>query len=593
MEFLNPAPPAAGKPQAGGWAAPLAPLCALAAAFFLFSGSCLAGPYAPAAGQPGSTAVSKDDPALRAWASGWTEYIPGTEVSSTWQTPQKALGKAAGDSYDVVSLGNGGRITLTFERPIANGAGWDFAVFENAFGDNFLELAWVEVSSDGIHFARFDNRSLTPGPVGSFGAVDPTDIDGLAGKYRQGWGTPFDLSDLAGKPEVRAALVDLGAITHVRLIDLVGDGSASDSAGNPIYDPHPTSQSAGFDLDAVGVRHVLTENSPPAAPGLLSPADGATGVPLEVTLRSGAFRDPDEGDGDFHFQSRWQVAEDEAFTNLRVDLVTPHALTELPLSALWIPPGKNLYWRIQHIDGRGVSSPWSEVFSFTTTAVPRDGNDNGIPDEQELAPGNPADLNGDGIPDVRQVSERFKVFAAAAGGGEIALSVAEDDAVIEAAQAFDLEDLPAGANAPEDTLLGLVGMRIRLPAPGRAATLTVHLSQAAPAGYAWFKYDAIRGWREVAAARFRADRRAVTLPLEDGGALDGDGRADGVIVDPGGVALAGETTGSPPPDGKAGVGGGGCFLAAVAAGASGPPGGLALLVGLAAAAAGGGLRRRR
>lgn len=592
MEFLNPAFPASGQARACGRAARLVPFCVLAAAFVLFSGSCLAGPYPPAAGRPGSTAVSKDDPAFRAWASGWTEYVPGTEVSSTWQTPQKALGKAAGDSYDVVSLGNGGRITLTFERPITNGTGWDFAVFENAFGDSFLELAWVEVSSDGVHFVRFDNRSLTPGPVGSFGAVDPTDIDGLAGKYRQGWGTPFDLSDLAAKPEVIAGLVDLGAITHVRLVDIVGDGSASDSAGNPIYDPHPTSQSAGFDLDAVGVRHVLTGNEPPEAPALLSPADGAAAVPLEVTLRSGPFRDPDESDGDFHFQSRWQVAEDAAFTILRVDLVSPHALTELPLSALWIPPAKTLYWRVQYLDGRGASSPWSEVFSFTTTAAPRDGNGNDIPDEQELAPTSPADLNGDGIPDVMQVGERFKVFAAAAGGGELAVSVAEEGAVIEAALAFDLEDLPAGANAPADTLLGLVGLRVRLPAAGRSATLTVYLSQAAPVGYVWFKYDAVRGWREIPEARFRADRRAVTLIIEDGGGLDGDGRADGVIVDPGGVAISGEATVTPPPDGKAGVGGGGCFLAAGAPGDAGPPGGVALVAGLVAAAAGG-LRRRR
>jgi len=560
-------------------------LPALGLLVLLGAGEPLAGPYPPAAGRPGSTAVSKDDPELWAWAAGWTDYVPGGEVSSTWQTPERALGKAAGDSYDVVSLGNGGRVTLTFERPITNGAGWDFAVFENSFGDTFLELAWVEVSSDGTHFTRFPNRSLTPGPVGSFGAVDPTDIDGLAGKYRQGWGTPFDLSDLAGNPEVQAGLVNPGAITHVRLVDIVGDGSALDSAGSPIYDPHPTSLSAGFDLDAVGVRYLLAENSPPAAPAALSPADGAHDVPLEVTLRSGPFRDPDTAAGDFHFQTRWQLAADAAFHTLRLDLASPYALTELPLSALFLPPATTLYFRIQHIDGRGAASAWSETVSFTTTAAPRDGDGNGIPDDRELPAASPVDLNGDGIADALQVTERFKAFSSAVGGGQMALSLAGEGAVIEAVEAFDLEDLPSGVGAPADTLLGLVGFRLRLPAAGGAATLTVFLSEPAPEGYAWYAYDALRGWRTVPQAAFRADRRAVTLVVVDGGELDADGRADGVIVDPGGVGLAADAAEPPPPSGKAGVGGGGCFLAAAgSAAAASPRVGMPLLAGLAAVA---------
>src|SRR5690554_1645811 len=69
-----------------------------------------------------------------------------------------AIGEA---SVSVVSLGNGGSAVLSFENPIKNGEGPDFAVFENGFVDPendtvaFLELAFVEVSSDGAHFVRF------------------------------------------------------------------------------------------------------------------------------------------------------------------------------------------------------------------------------------------------------------------------------------------------------------------------------------------------------------------------------------------------------------------------------------------------------
>jgi hypothetical protein len=161
-----------------------------------------------------------DDPAFVAWATGWENYLVGHEVSSTFRTPEKALGPAAGTSFDIVCLGRGGEITLTFDLPIKNHDGWDFAVFENSFSDAFLELAYVEVSSDGQDFVRFDNDSLTPGPVGGFGSVDPADINGFAGKYRQGYGMPFDLQDLAEKPEVLDGTVNLARITHVKIMDI-------------------------------------------------------------------------------------------------------------------------------------------------------------------------------------------------------------------------------------------------------------------------------------------------------------------------------------------------------------------------------------
>jgi hypothetical protein len=221
----------------------------------LLSSVTMAGSYPPAAGVQGSTATHMDDPAFVDWATGYTDYIMGSNVDSTWQTPEKALGEATGNSYDVVSLGRGGRITLSFNSPIEDGEGWDFAVFENSFSDSFLELGYVEVSSDGTNFLRFDSDSLTAEPVGAYGSIDPTNIKGLAGKYRQGYGTPFDLADLGQKEEVTSGTVDLSRITHVRIIDIIGNGTSFDTSGDIIYDPYPTVNSAGFDLDAIGISN--------------------------------------------------------------------------------------------------------------------------------------------------------------------------------------------------------------------------------------------------------------------------------------------------------------------------------------------------
>ena len=86
---------------------------------------------------------------------------------------------AAIPSSGVVSLGDGGYGILTFDEPIDNGLGWDFAVFENSFSDDFLELAFVEVSSDGINFFRFPATSLTQDivQVGGFGNIDANELD--------------------------------------------------------------------------------------------------------------------------------------------------------------------------------------------------------------------------------------------------------------------------------------------------------------------------------------------------------------------------------------------------------------------------------
>jgi hypothetical protein len=230
-------------------------------AFLLIGGPAMAGPYAPAAGTPGSTAMHMDDAAFVSWATGWENYQVGSNVDAKWQTPDLAMGKAVGDSFDIVSLGRGGQITLTFDAPITDGAGFDFAVFENSFNDTFLELGYVEVSSNGVDYFRFENDSLTQNPVDGFGAVDPTDIDGFGGKYQQGYGTPFDLADLAGVSED----LDIYNISHIRILDIIGDGTFSDTDGDVIYDPYPTIQSAGFDLDAIGV---VNANSVPI-PGAL------------------------------------------------------------------------------------------------------------------------------------------------------------------------------------------------------------------------------------------------------------------------------------------------------------------------------------
>ena len=287
----------------------------------LTSASVYAGPYTEAGvnGYIGSDrrhANPTDDdavinPIFRGWATDFKDYLPSDELwygPGIWDDPNKALGPATGNVGDIVSLGDldadeiaqgkrTGRITLIFGDPcdpndpnhIRDVKGYDFVVFENGLisnttdpyygivaGDIFAELGYVEVSSNGIDFARFPCVSLTAERVLPGGTVDITNIFNLAGKYPNGYGwcigTAFDLSDIADDPNVISGTVDINSISYVRIVDIPGSGDFLDQArdenyiapcswpdwacyanNHPIYDGWVTEGSGGFDLEAIGV----------------------------------------------------------------------------------------------------------------------------------------------------------------------------------------------------------------------------------------------------------------------------------------------------------------------------------------------------
>jgi len=247
------------------------------------------GSYAPNADSTNSTAMHKDSSAFVLWANncvvtrGYQNILDPSLGYASVGTNQSGVG-IAGDN-DVVSLGDGGSAILTFAHEIINGTGPDFAVFENSFNNTFLELAFVEVSSNGIDFVRFPSHSQTSfaSQIGGFDDLDATNIYNLAGKYKARFGTPFDLEDL-----IDSTAVDVNNITHIKIIDVVGivnaNESSYDSQGNQINDPFPTPYpSSGFDLDGVGVIHMFV------------------GVPVFESLGVTLYPNPSNGDFSLSF----------------------------------------------------------------------------------------------------------------------------------------------------------------------------------------------------------------------------------------------------------------------------------------------------
>ena len=222
------------------------------------------GPFCGGVGTEGCNAIAADDNQIVAWATN-VVLTRGPQNISNPNSPLASFGNETNaigpatpnNSMDAVSLGDGGSALVTFERPIQNGEGPDFAVFENDINGGFLELAFVEVSSDGVHFVRFPATSLTQTETqtGSFALTDPTFINNLAGKFQIGYGTPFDLAELAD-----SANLNIDSIVYVRIIDVIGtidpQYASYDAFGHIVNDPWPTDfNSCGFDLTGVGVIH--------------------------------------------------------------------------------------------------------------------------------------------------------------------------------------------------------------------------------------------------------------------------------------------------------------------------------------------------
>jgi hypothetical protein len=168
------------------------------------------------------------------------EFGPGQNFGQdAFPAPLFGAPKGAGErngSTDVVSLGNGGTVTVAFEgNGIADEPGPDFIVFENAFwagGDAeqpFAELGTVAVSDDGVTWHEFP-CTATQAPYGHCSgwrpvyanpdenALDPLD-PAVAG------GDPYDLSDI-GVDRARFVRItdraDLTGLNGVYDLDAVG-----------------------------------------------------------------------------------------------------------------------------------------------------------------------------------------------------------------------------------------------------------------------------------------------------------------------------------------------------------------------------------
>jgi len=118
------------------------------------------------------------------------------------------------------------------------------------------------------------------------------------------------------------------------------------------------------------VFKTIATNTSPEQPENVSPEDGAAGLSLTPTLEASDYID---SNGDPHWQSQWQIADNSVFSAPILNEVTG------PLTAYIVPsdtldPGAAYWWRGRYQDSLGGWSDWDDpaysATSFTTNFAP-------------------------------------------------------------------------------------------------------------------------------------------------------------------------------------------------------------------------------
>lgn len=300
------------------------------------------------------------------------------------------------------------------------------------------------------------------------------------------------------------------------------------------------------------------EHPKPEAPVLVSPVSDAV-VNVLAVLETDSFKAAENGAA--HAKTRWQVFRDEDDSCV-LDIQSTTALTRLAVPKLVLDEGTPYFWRAQFIDADGTASMWSDYEYFVTAATDSDLNANGILDDQEV--GSSVDLDKDGVKDNRQATIKSVKMEGTRVQIGVSIKGCPTAIAVESVESEDPRQPDAYASGkPRQMPFGLINFKIAVANPGDSATVKLHFSEAAPARSKWFKYDPIADqWYDFSShAKFAQNRRSITLSLQDGGAGDADGIANGVIIDPAGVVELSDTATPTSSSGaSSGGGGGGCFI---------------------------------
>jgi hypothetical protein len=287
----------------------------------------------------------------------------------------------------------------------------------------------------------------------------------------------------------------------------------------------------------ITIIDVPASNLVPDTPIIVTPEMGQTDVEMPLDITTEPFSDPNN---DTHLQSQWQISDQSDFSESVVDITSNTDLTTFPVPHMVLKSNQQYYVRVRFFDAYLTASNWSNAVEFTTGFLVVDLNGNGIPDVDEVD--DTVDFNLDGIPDINQ-PDIIKCIRDYDGSASIGIeTVSGSGAEIESLEIIDPSTISDNLNRPADLIFGLFAYRIRVQNPGDTVKVRVYFSGKIFASDVFYKYDTVNGWQNYSEhTTFNNDGQSVTLEVKDGGFGDSDGIANGVIVDPGGIASGGST----------------------------------------------------
>ena len=354
--------------------------------------------------------------------------------------------------------------------------------------------------------------------------------------------------------------------------DGLGDNQDTDDDNDGMSDSwelahglDPLADDAQLDADGDGVVNIdefQTDSDPTTAPGnsvpeapIIEEAVQVERVSLTPVLVTAAYFDRDN---DGHFKSHWQISTESTYATLILDETSQSQLTVYQVGEVVLDVDTTYYWRVRFIDERNGASDWSQTASFTTLAAENsdDKDINGIPDAQEVD--DSADIDADGTPDCLEAN--IMSVNSVEGSTMIGVETVTEDVTLVSVRSIATDAIP---DQSVQLGFGLIGFKLYLHNGVTTATVNIHFDKRVPQNAKLYKYMTDTGWQVYPNAVFAANRKSVTLVLEDGGAGDEDGVVNGVIVDPSGVAYTESDSASLSTNGPApGISSGnGCFIA--------------------------------
>jgi len=229
-------------------------------------------------------------------------------------------------------------------------------------------------------------------------------------------------------------------------------------------------------------------NHVPDQPFYLSPENGEVDVSLAPVLTTDDFYDQD---ADTHLKTQWQVIR--VYDDVQVlDVTSTISLVSLSVPKLVLDPNTSYVWKARFMDSHGAVSDWSDEAYFTTEGNANDGNDNGIPDSQEIQ--DSLDMDQDGRDDRTQTD--MKCITVEGQNGQLGVSIKEDSRIrlITALEFEDPDSIPGATDALGESVslpYGLIHFKLVLNNPGDEVTVTIYLSEAAYPNGKWYKYNPV------------------------------------------------------------------------------------------------------